>query len=225
MLIFPIYLVYELGVLLIPEVYNGADLLTAELLSLLHGDRVTYILINLGLGLGLLLFTLLLRRRGHFEPRRFVSILLESLFYAVTMGSFILFVMQRLLHIDPQLAVAAAAHRMPRDVNVIARVILSCGAGVHEELLFRLMMISALTFLGAKLLKLRPFVGVIVAFVFSSLLFSAAHHVIGGEPWHVGVFTYRFLCGLFFASIFYWRGLAVAVYSHAIYDIFVLVLS
>jgi hypothetical protein len=46
--------------------------------------------------------------------------------------------------------------------------------------------------------------------------------VIGGEPWKLGVFVYRFLCGLFFATLFQTRGFAVAVYTHALYDIYVL---
>ena len=38
----------------------------------------------------------------------------------------------------------------------------------------------------------------------------------------VGVFVYRLLCGLFFALLFQLRGFAVAVYTHALYDIYVL---
>jgi hypothetical protein len=58
----------------------------------------------------------------------------------------------------------------------------------------------------------------------SAVLFSAAHHIVGGEPWRVGVFVYRILCGLIFAALFQWRGFAVAVYTHALYDVFVLTL-
>ena len=64
-----------------------------------------------------------------------------------------------------------------------------------------------------------------IAFVASSLAFSAAHHLIGGEPFRVGVFTYRFFCGMIFATIYQLRGLGVAVYTHALYDLYVLLLS
>jgi hypothetical protein len=83
--------------------------------------------------------------------------------------------------------------------------------------------LSLLVWVGAKVLGFRRAVAIAVAFVLSSLAFSAAHHVIGGEPWRVGAFVYRTLCGLIFASLFWWRGFAVAVYTHALYDIFVLV--
>ena len=56
----------------------------------------------------------------------------------------------------------------------------------------------------------------------AAALFSAAHHVVGAEPWHIGAFVYRFLCGLIFATLFQVRGFAVAVYTHALYDVFVL---
>jgi len=39
----------------------------------------------------------------------------------------------------------------------------------------------------------------------------------------VWVFTFRFLAGILFGLLFWFRGFAVAVYTHAIYDIVVLV--
>jgi membrane protease YdiL (CAAX protease family) len=127
--------------------------------------------------------------------------------------------MQNVLHVSPRLA-ANTAH----EVGLLGKIVLSLGAGVHEELVFRLLMIGGLLWLGDKLFHLRSWVNVAVAFLISSALFSAAHHVIGGEPWALGVFTYRLLCGLVFATLFQVRGFAVAVYTHALYDVFVLVL-
>jgi hypothetical protein len=95
---------------------------------------------------------------------------------------------------------------------------------VHEELVFRLIMISGLLWLGQKAFGLGRAANIAQAFLISSALFSAAHHVIGGEPFHVGVFTYRLLCGLVFATLYEVRGFAVAVYTHALYDCFVLLL-
>jgi hypothetical protein len=155
----------------------------------------------------------------------FIPVLLESALYAVTMGALIVFVMTRLLHIDPGLRIhlPSAAAGAP-SVGFFVRIVLSFGAGVHEELVFRLLMIPGLIALGEKLLGLRHWLALLFAFSVSAVLFSAAHHVVGGEAWHIGVFVYRILCGLIFASIFQWRGFAVAVYTHALYDIFVLTL-
>jgi membrane protease YdiL (CAAX protease family) len=152
--------------------------------------------------------------------RMFVPVLLESSLYALFMGSIILFVMQDILHVPPGLSTATS----PANVSVLGKIVLSFGAGVHEELVFRLILISALTAIGGKLFGFGRALNLAIAFLVSSALFSAAHHVIGGEPWRVGVFVYRLLCGLVFATIFQVRGFGVAVYTHALYDIFVLLL-
>jgi hypothetical protein len=219
LLVFPLFLVYQVGVLALPEVHNGADLVTTQLLSLLRNQYNIYFLVNAALALVFIVTILVLRRRNQFEVRQFVPILVESSLYALFMGSLILFVMQNLLHVPPGLSTTG-----PPAVGIFGKIILSFGAGVHEELVFRLILVSAFTAVGTRLLGLRRAFAVALSFFVSSALFSAAHHVIGGEPWHVGVFVYRFLCGMVFATLFEVRGFAVAVYTHALYDIFVLLL-
>jgi membrane protease YdiL (CAAX protease family) len=62
--------------------------------------------------------------------------------------------------------------------------------------------------------------------VASSLLFSAAHHVGPmGDELRAGLFTYRALAGVVFAAIFYYRSLAHAVYTHFLYDVYVMVIQ
>lgn len=224
MLVFPLFLVYQVGVLALPEVHNGADLVTTELLRLLRGQVTTYILVNVGFSVVFVGAILFLRRKNEFHPRMFVPVLIESSVYATFMGSIILFVMQDILHVSPGLTIAAAASGAVGNVGLFGKIILAFGAGVHEELVFRLIMVTGFTALGEKLFRWKHGASVAMAFLLSSALFSAAHHVIGGEPWHVGVFVYRLLCGLFFATLFQVRGFGVAVYTHALYDIFVLVL-
>jgi len=60
----------------------------------------------------------------------------------------------------------------------------------------------------------------------SSAVFSAAHHIgAAGDPFTIGVFVYRSLAGLIFAGIYWFRSLGHAVYAHAMYDVYVMVLS
>jgi hypothetical protein len=221
--VFPLFLVYEVGVLAIPTVHNGADLITSEMLHLLHGNAGAYLAVNGALAVGFAILCLVLRRSGTFDARMFLPVLLESAIYALTMGTLICFVMVDFLHIDPKMSIAAAAAARPEEASTAAKLILAVGAGVHEELMFRLIMVGGGVWLLERVLGMRRIVAIIIAFAVSSLLFSAAHHVIGGEPWRLGVFTYRVLCGLFFATLFQTRGLAVAVYTHALYDIYVLI--
>src|SRR5208283_1807054 len=78
---------------------------------------------------------------------------------------------------------------------------ISCylGAGVYEELLFRLILLN----LGIGLLawmRAGPTASVIGGIVLTSLLFSAAHYVPGlGDPFLWLTFLFRLLAGVFFA--------------------------
>jgi hypothetical protein len=221
-LVFPVFLLYQVGVLFLPGVTNGADLITLHLLRLLHGQVVTYALVNAALGLGFIILILILRKRGTFQPRLFVPVILESAIYALTMGSLILFVMQDILHVDPRLAVAS--HAPVVEGGPLTKLVLALGAGFHEELLFRLGLLSGIYVVGRHVFNWGRVPAGVSAFLLSSLLFSAAHHVIGGEAFFVGVFTYRLLCGIWFGVLYEVRGFAVAVYTHALYDIYVMLI-
>ena len=224
LLVFPLFLAYQLGVLLIPSVHNGADLITSQMLHLLHGNAQWYLALNAALALTFLLLVLVLRRKNSFDPRLFFPVLLESAIYALTMGSLICFVMIDFLHVDPKMWIGwPLAAGSPEQAGPWAKLVLAAGAGVHEELVFRLFMVGGGIWIGVKLLGLPRWLAIALAFAVSSVLFSAAHHVIGGEPFHMGAFVYRVLCGLFFAALFQTRGFAVAVYTHALYDIYVLI--
>ena len=144
------------------------------------------------------MLVLVLRRKNTFDPRLFVPVLLESAIYALTMGSLICFVMIDLLHIDPKLFIGCAT--APEQASPAAKLVLSLGAGVHEELVFRLIMVGGGVWLFERASACAAGSPSSFAFAISSVLFSAAHHVIGGEPFRVGAFTYRILCGLVFAT-------------------------
>jgi hypothetical protein len=223
LLVFPLFLLYEVGVLAMPSVHNGADLITSEMLHLLRGNIGAYLALNAALAVGFVILCLALRRNNSFNPRLFLPVLLESTIYALTMGSLICFVMIDFLHVDPKMWIHPPLATGPSDAPLIAKVVLAVGAGVHEELVFRLAMIGGGVWLLTRGLGMARWLAIALCFVVSSVLFSAAHHIIGGEPWRLGAFTYRLLCGLFFATLFQTRGLAVAVYTHALYDIYVLI--
>jgi membrane protease YdiL (CAAX protease family) len=134
------------------------------------------------------------------------------------MGTLIVFVMVDLLGIDPRLATGPLAR-----AGVFERLVMSAGAGVHEELVFRLVMMGGILRLGERGLGFRRWAALALAIAISSVLFSAAHHVGPlGDPLRAGVFVYRALAGAAFALLFHFRGFALAVYTHTLYDVYVL---
>jgi Type II CAAX prenyl endopeptidase Rce1-like len=217
-LVFPLFLLYQLGVALLPHVGNGADLVTDRLLALL--GRNYFLLLNLGLALVFGVAVVLLRRRQQFTLRLFVGVAVESAIYALAMSFLVTYVIS-LLGIHP---VAMAAAAQPDRGGPLTRTALAIGAGVNEELVFRLLLLPPTVLLFHKALRLARWLSVAAAFLVNAMLFSAAHHVIGGEAWALYPFVARLLFGLVFAAIYQWRGFAVAVYTHALYDFYVMVL-
>ncbi|NUN48245.1 MAG: CPBP family intramembrane metalloprotease [Candidatus Brocadiae bacterium] len=209
-LVSPLFLIYQIGVLITWPLYNGADLITRLLIE--KSNLIGYLAINVGAVAILVSIAGSRKGKDTVRPAQFVPLLLESAFYAFFLGSAIIFVMARLLRMAP-----------PQMGGVLGNFIMSAGAGVHEELLFRLLLMNGLVMLfeGLKFGKLESFLS---ALVFSSTLFSAIHHLGPlGDPWSLWVFTFRLLAGIVFGVIYWYRGFAVAVYTHALYDMYVLI--
>jgi len=105
-------------------------------------------------------------------------------------------------------------------------VALSVGAGIYEELVFRLILISVVVLIGVDMLRRRASSVAVVAVVLSSLVFAAHHHQpIGTEPFDALRFGFRAACGAYLAIIFWFRGYGLAAGCHASYNIAIVALS
>jgi membrane protease YdiL (CAAX protease family) len=221
-LVFPLFLIYQVGVLFTLPVLNGADFLTVFLFRDLGLGVGAYLAYTAAITVAFAIGVAVLRRRQHFDPRLAIPVLVESAIYALTMGSLIVFVMTRVLGISPRLAGGDAG--MVASQGLVTRFVMSLGAGVYEETVFRLGIMTGVVVLLEKVLGLSRWVAIAIALLVSSILFSAMHHIPPhGDPFHIGVFLFRVLAGGFFGLVFWFRGFAVAVYTHALYDIYVLV--
>ena len=200
-LIFPLLLAYEIGVLFAGRV-NGADLVTRAVLDA-AGSRAAYLTIYAAIALCFLLWIRHTHRWGTLRIALVGPVFLEAALYALTLGAAASLIVDRLLG----LGLAAPS------------VVSALGAGVHEELVFRLGLIALLIALSR---SLPHRLAVAVAIALSSLAFAAAHHLgAHGEPWTAHAFAFRSVCGAAFAAMFWFRSLAHAVYAHVFYDILV----
>jgi len=219
-LIFPLFVIYQIGVLFTLPLLNGADFLTVFLFRKVGLTTTAYLGYTAVVTVLFAIAVAVLRRKQRFDPGLIVPVLIESAIYALTMGSLIVLVMTKLFRISPQLAGGGG---LIASQGLGTRAVMSIGAGVYEETVFRLGLVGGIVALLHRVCGLRRWLAVTTAFIVSSLLFSAMHHIPPyGDPLHLGIFTFRFLAGLCFATIFWTRGFAVAVYTHALYDLYVL---
>ncbi len=213
-LVLPLLIAYVAGLLLLgPDVQNGADVIN-PLLRRLFGDG-GLLFFNIGLVVlcaGLITY---LKKKERFDPKQFLPTILESTLYAVTMGGFILFVMHK--------ATIIALLEGPSRPPPLHGLVISLGAGVNEELFFRVGLFGVLAYIGQDLLEMKRWVAVLLAVLLSSIAFSLAHYL-GSEAFQSTTFVYRFLAGIIFSCLYQFRSFAIAVYTHTLYDIIVLVI-
>jgi hypothetical protein len=198
-LIFPVLLAYSIGVLFVGHV-NGADVITRSLYSAL--GRTPYLLVYAVVSIVYLMWVRKAGRTATLRLEVVAPVILEAAIYAFTLGAAITLIVHHLLGlgIDGSSLVSAL------------------GAGVHEELVFRLGLFTALV---AVLRDARKW-AVVLALVISSEVFAAAHHIgAHGEPFTMHAFVFRSFAGAAFACIFWFRSLSHAVYAHVLYDLVV----
>jgi hypothetical protein len=227
-LTFPVFLIYQLGVVFL-NVRNATDLVTARLLELSHGDRATYLGLTAGTGLALMFVFALLGRRQSFRAGKIVQIAVEGAAYAIAMGSATSWVVGKMFAGVPARLVGGP----------FTGLVMALGAGFYEELAFRVLLFG----LGAKLLAwlfVRQRVGlvgggpspglagivVMVVWAFASAAIFSGMHYVGplGDPFDARSFVARAVLGLALTLVFATRGFAAAVWTHALYDLWVLVM-
>ncbi len=199
-LVFPLVLAYGVGALVVGSI-SAVDVPSRALWHLVGQDRATYLLVYAGLAAAFLVWLGRSGRRAALSLDVVAPVVMEAAIYALTLAAVIDLVLSRALGLGADELVAAL------------------GAGIHEELLFRVGAFAG----GAALLAragLPRRAAWAVALVASALVFAAAHHW-AGEAWEVRAFAFRALAGVAFALIFWFRSLAHAVWAHAMYDVYV----
>lgn len=206
----PLVLAYEGGVLLLGRgsPRNGADVWLRQLLDAL-GFGAYFLLPTLTV-LGLLAWHHIEHDRWHFSGRVLLGMAAECLLWAAALVG--------LARLQDQLWPLATPAGWE---GPLARLVGFCGAGLYEEVLFRLLLlplvIGVFERLGASTGR-----AAVLGLVASSLLFSAAHYVGPlGDAFTLYSFTFRWLAGMFFAFLFVVRGFGIAAGTHATYDVLV----
>jgi hypothetical protein len=217
----PLFVIYHLGVIFLP-VRNAADIVTLELVKLADNNLATYGGLTLAIGLVFVAVLAVLGRHRELRWERFVWAAGEGILYSVAMRLAAAYVVGKLKLAGGEVPAGA------EPPGVFASVVLAVGAGFYEEIAFRVVLFG----LGAKVLRL--FAEPIPVYqarlltlgwaLVAAAVFSGWHYVGAlGDPFELRSFVFRCVCGIVFTLIYVFRGFGPAVWTHAIYDIWVLI--
>jgi hypothetical protein len=127
----------------------------------------------------------------------------------------------------PSAAATAATELRPSKFDsLLTDIVTAIGAGIYEELVFRLMLLILLMMVFQDLFNFSDSQAIVFSIVISAVLFSLHHHWMfidgrfqAGEPYALVPFVFRTLAGIYFAVLYAVRGFGITAGAHAFYDI------
>ena len=210
----PIFVAYHLGVVFLP-VRNAADPVTSELRALANHSMLLYAGLTLGIGVAFVVVLAVLGKRETIQKKKFLFIAIEGALYACLMrfaGAYV---------------VGSLRLAQPGSGGVFTSVIMSLGAGFYEEIAFRVGIYGV----GALVLKklfgngMRGIVLMAGWAIIEAAIFSGWHYIGPlSDPFTLQSFVFRAVCGLCLTAIYAFRGFAPAVWTHALYDVWAMIL-
>jgi len=225
----PLLLLYEAMAVILPPsethgVRNGAEVILKSLFDLAVGAWGAAAFGAVMLGVGIWLVARDVRANG--APDRasiFAMMLLESIVLAAVFAVTASLLTQRVLGV---LHLALFAGAAPAGIDRPTAFMVSLGAGLFEELLFRVVLVSVLIRLAYFVFGAGPRTSAAIAVVLSAILFSAFHYIGPyGDKLALPSFLFRAIGGLLFSLIYVLRGFGIVAWTHALYDVGLLALT
>ena len=211
--VLPLFVFYEAMIIAankgrIGEIRVGAEVWLKGLLTLVGGTGFVVLgLVLLVAGVAIFFY----ERDQHIplRARYFAWMVGESAVYAVVVALTVSTLVGMLFMAAPAVG------------DLWTRLALSIGAGVYEELVFRVLLVGGLYGLFRYLFE-QSVVAYPLAAVLGAAIFSFVHYIGPfGDVFTLASFAFRFLFGLALNGLFLWRGFGVAAWTHALYDVMV----
>ena len=212
----PLLVIYEVLIVLSQSRYwgirNAADVWIRTFLMAfdLQAQHITFLLIGISLALIPIAKS---RARGiKLKTNYFALMFAECLAFSLVLGV----VLQSILRLGGLSSGGPGS-------GLVQNLALSVGAGLFEEIIFRVILLNLLFLLLSPLLR-KKVVAAAVSVLLASFLFSLSHYVgTMADTWQLYSFMFRWVAGLLFTVLYFVRGFAITAYTHALYDIWVLV--
>jgi hypothetical protein len=133
---------------------------------------------------------------------------------------------QKLAAVLPEMISRFGQHSFSMDI------ITGIGAGIYEELIFRLILICLLMLFFETILGVKKTNSILFSIVISAVLFSLHHHFVfiqghfaRSELFTLAPFCFRTIAGVYFAIIFVVRGYGTVAAAHIFYDVIATILN
>jgi len=204
------------------SIRNGADVILQGLFVAVAGRWGPLLFMICLIGGGLWLVARDMRAHGsRLRSRVFLGMLGESLALALAFGIVVGGITSGVIGLLQTLALAS-----PGDLTWWTRLMVSLAAGIYEELLFRVLLVTALAATARALFGWTPVAAGVAATVLGAAIFSAFHYLGPyGDRLQVYSFVFRMIAGLFFSALYLLRGFGITAWTHALYDVSLLILS
>ncbi|HZM28787.1 MAG TPA: CPBP family glutamic-type intramembrane protease [Gemmatimonadales bacterium] len=216
----PLLLLYEALAFVLSHdsltgVRNGADVLLKSVFVWL-GGRIGLIVFGLFLLGGGAVLIRRDRSGGKLRPQLFLLMAIEAGVYAGLFG-IVTGILTGWLLGGLRLAIAPAV-----ALDLPTQLMVSLGAGIYEELLFRVLIVGALAWLAKRLFGWGPVAAGLFATMTGALIFSLFHYVGPyGDELRLGSFAFRAVAGVLFSGLYLTRGFGITAWTHALYDVLV----
>jgi len=224
----PLLLFYQLLAVLLAHgersIRNGADVILQSLFTAVAGAWGPPLFMICLIAAGVWLVARDMRARGsRLRGRVFAAMLGESIALALIFGFVVGSVTSGVLGMLQTLAIPGG---LGHDMGWWTHLMVSLGAGIYEELLFRVLLVGALAAAGRGLLGWRPLTAGIAATIAGAAIFSAFHYIGPyGDRWQLYSFAFRMVAGLFFSALYLVRGFGITAWTHALYDVLLLAMQ
>jgi hypothetical protein len=201
------------------ELRNGADAILRGAFTAVagvHGPLIFMAAIIL-LGVGLVVRDLR-ASRDRIRPIVFLGMIGEAAVLAGVFGFVIGMTTAKLLGSLHALSIGPL-----EQTSWSTRLMLSLGAGLYEELFFRVLLVTGIAAGARVVLGLGRRASGIIAAVVGAFIFSAFHYIGPyGDQLQLQSFVFRMLSGLAFSALYLVRGFGITAWTHAMYDAFLL---
>ena len=211
----PLFILYELGMLFLSmdDIFvlrNGADVLMRQVLVVFgvygaYGFSATFMV-------GFIIA--FLRQKKHLKSMVVRGEYLLNMFFESVLYSALLFVL---------LGFFQTFLMSPASKQLFQQIVLSLGAGIYEEFVFRVVMITGIASLLGFVFQWEATAKNAGGVLIAAGIFSMFHFVGEfGDNFSFNLFMIRFLAGILLGLVYAFRGFGIAAYTHAMYDLVVL---